>query len=66
MKVYELMNKLSELPSGAEVRCFSALTVYELESSLAIDDSDKDNILYEIAKPLDSVENINNYVNLCF
>ena len=66
MKVYELMNALSELPSGAEVHCWLALTVDELKSGLVIDDEDKNNILYEVAKPLDSVANNGNHINLCF
>lgn len=66
MRVYELMNALSELPSGAEVRCWLSLTVDELESGIVIDDEDKNNVLYEVAKPLDSVDNNGNHINLCF
>lgn len=66
MKVYELMNALAELPSGDEVLCFSALTVNELESGLVMDNDDKNNIIYEVRKPLDSVEKNNNHVYLGF
>lgn len=66
MRVYELMNALSELPSGAEVICWSVLTTDELENSLMIDDEDKNNILYEVAKPLDSIESSSDHISLCF
>lgn len=66
MKVYELMNVLAELPSGAEVFCTAALTVNEVESGIVLDKEDEDNILYEISKPLDNVEKNNNRVYLGF
>lgn len=66
MKVYELMNALAKLPSGAEVICWSTLTVNELENGPVIDDDDENNILYEFVKPLDSVEDADDHVNLCF
>lgn len=66
MKVYELMNVLDKLPSGAEVVCFTELTVNELKSGLVIDRSDKNNIVYEVRKPLDSVEKCVNSVYLDF
>lgn len=66
MKVYELMNALSELPSGAEVSCWLSLTVNELERGLVMDDEDKNNILYEVIKPLDSVDEEAGRVNLSF
>lgn len=66
MRVYELMNALAGAPSGAEVICWSSLTTNELENGLVIDDEDENNMLYEIAKPLDSVEKDGDHVNLCF
>lgn len=66
MRVYELMNELANLPSGAEVSCFSSLTVNDLESGIILDDEDKNNILYEVKKPLDSVDGDNSRVYLCF
>lgn len=32
MKVYELMNALASLPSGADIMCSATLTVSELEA----------------------------------
>lgn len=58
MKVYELMNVLAELPSGAEVFCSVPLTIGEVESGIVMDDADKDNIIYEFSKPLDSVDSV--------
>lgn len=68
MKVYELMNALAELPSGAEVFCFSSTTVNELKSGIVLDYDNKGNNIYEIRKPLDSVEKgeSNNCVYLDF
>lgn len=66
MRVYELMNALAGVPSGAEVSCFSSLTVNELESGIIMDDGDKNNILYEVRKPLDSVDGDNSRIYLCF
>lgn len=66
MKVYELMAALSELPSGAEVICTTALTVNEVESGIVIDNEDEDNILYEFSKPLDNLDTNDNRVYLGF
>lgn len=66
MKVYELMSALAELPSGMEVFCSSALTVNDVESGIVLDDEDEDDILYEVSKPLDNIDNNGNRVYLGF
>lgn len=70
MKVYELMNALAGFPSGAEVFCSIPLTIGEVESGIVMDDADdKDNIIYEFSKPLDSVDSVdknNSRIYLCF
>lgn len=62
MKVYELMNALAEMPSGADVVCAASLTVNDVESGIVID-GDRDDPLYEVLKPLDNVEK--NGVHIC-
>ncbi len=52
MKVYELMEKLSELPSGADIKCYIALTAKELKT----DGEYLDDELYGYTSNLDSVE----------
>lgn len=68
MKVYELMNVLAELPSGADVFCTAALTLNEVECGTLLDDTDEDTDvwLYEVSKPLDNVDKNNNRVYLGF
>lgn len=58
MKIYELMNKLKDLPAGAEVRVRTLKTMDEM--SLYDDDPE----LYEICYPVQSVE-INDSSSTC-
>ena len=68
MKVYELMSTLVELPSGADVFCTACTCVNELEEGILMDDDSEDTNewLYEISKPLDNVDKINDRVYLGF
>lgn len=68
MKVYELMSALAELPSGADVFCTAALMLNEVECGTLLDDTDDeiDMWLYEVSKPLDSLDNNGNRVYLGF
>ncbi len=52
MRVYELMSKLSEFPSGAIVKCSATLGVSDLTNGEHLDDD-----LYAVYKDIDSVEN---------
>lgn len=53
MKVYELMEQLSKLPSGADIKCYISLTPKELKSGDLLDDDDE---VYGYAGCLDNVE----------
>lgn len=65
MKVYELMDALSKLPSGMEVSCSASLTVNELESSSRMGKIDGE-ITYAVSKNLDCVDNDGHRVFLSF
>ena len=66
MKVYELMNILSDMPSGADVLCGGAFTVNELKNceNSGSDDNGKD--LYLFAKDVRDVENTEDVVYINF
>lgn len=66
MKVYELMDALSKLPSGAEVSCTATLTVKELESGSKMFEDDEGGTAYAVIKKLDCVEHDDNLVFLSF
>lgn len=66
MKVYELMNILADMPSGADVLCGGAFTANELincENS-GSDDNGKD--VYSFAKDVSDAENIEDVVYINF
>lgn len=65
MKVYELMDALSKLPSGLEVSCSAALTVNELESGSHMGKIDGE-MIYAVSKDLDCVDDDEHRVFLSF
>lgn len=66
MKVYELMNELSKLPSGAEVKCSASLTTPELENCASCGDDEFENPLYSVIENLDFVSEQDGTVFLNF
>ena len=55
MKVYELMEKLSEMPSGANIRFRTLMTLQEF-SECEVVDSDDGRDLYAVNKTVSDVE----------
>lgn len=66
MKVYELMAKLAEYPSGADVRCSALISVPELENGEECGQDEFGDIMHLVDKNLDSIENEGNVVYLGF
>lgn len=66
MKVYELMSKLAEFPSGAEVKCSASLTIPELENYDKCGEDEYGDDLYSFYKDLNFVDNDNDRVYLEF
>ncbi len=66
MKVYELMNTLASLPSGADIMCSVSLTVSELESGNQLGEDEYDEMIYSVSKKLKFIDSGNNTVCLEF
>lgn len=66
MKVYELMNALASLPSGADIMCSVSLTVSELESGDQLGEDEYDEMIYSVSKKLKFVDSENDTVCLEF
>lgn len=66
MKIYELMNTLASLPSGADIMCSATLTVSELESGSQSGEDEYDEMIYSVFKELKFVDSENNTVCLEF
>lgn len=66
MKVYELMNTLASLPSGADIMCSAALTVSELESGNPLGEDENDEMLYAVSKELKFIDSEKDTVCLEF
>lgn len=66
MKVYELMNALASLPSGADITCSASLTVSELESGDQLGEDEYDEMIYSVSKKLKFVDSETNTVCLEF
>lgn len=62
MKVYELMNILADMPSGADVKCGGSFTVNELKNCEKVGGKD----VYSFAKGVSDVENIDDTVYINF
>lgn len=63
MKVYELINMLSECEAGAEVMVRQTMTIKELAGEDIIS-TDNGDVLYSMAHSVCDVENEDNKVNL--
>ena len=69
MKVYELMDRLSEFPAGAEISICTTMTTEELEEHDLLE-TDEDGIeLYSVSGKADEVEltcgnRVNIYANM--
>ena len=55
MKVYELMETLSQMPSGANIRFRTLMTLQDF-SECAVVDSDDGRDLYAVDKPVSDAE----------
>lgn len=66
MKVYELMNILADMPSGADVLCGGAFTANELINCENSGSNDNGKDVYSFAKDVIDVENIEDVVYINF
>lgn len=66
MKVYELMNALASLPSGADIMCSATLTVSELEAGGQMGEDEYYEMLYSVSKELKFVDSEKDTVCLEF
>lgn len=66
MKVYELMDALASLPSGADIEGTVSLTVSELESGDQLGEDEYDEMIYSVSKKLKFVDSETNTVCLEF
>jgi len=66
MKVYELMNILADMPSGADVFCGGSFTVKELKSCDNCGTDDNGQKIFSFAKEVESVDNTNGNVYIEF
>lgn len=66
MKVYELMNILADMPSGADVLCGGSFTVNELKNCENNGSDDNGKAIYSFSKDVTDVEEIDNTVYLNF
>ncbi len=64
MKVYELMNTLATLPSGADITCSVSLTVNELESGDQLGKDEYDEMIYSVSRKLKFIDSENDTVCL--
>lgn len=55
MKVFELMNKLAEMPAGADVEISAVMTVEDLTAS-GVYDTENDKALYSLNRSVSEVE----------
>ena len=56
MKVYELMNILADMPSGADVFCCGCFTVKELKSKENCGDNDSGDLVYSFASDVSEID----------
>lgn len=66
MKVYELMNKLEELPSGAEVMCSGVKTLDKITDATPIGKDGQGNNEYPITESIVDVDLQGKHVYLQF
>lgn len=66
MKVYELMNILADMPSGADVFCGGSFTVKELKINESCGNDDKGQPIYSFSKGVEDVDNIGSAVYIGF
>lgn len=66
MKVYELMNALADLPSGAKVVCSVTLTTGELTNGIRMGEDDTGSTMYSVSKELSYIDSDNSSVCLEF
>lgn len=66
MKVYELMNELAKMPSGAEVLCSGNFTVKELKNEENCGNNDNGERLYSFSKDVQDVDNVGEGVYINF
>lgn len=57
MKNYELMERLSSMPAGAEVEVSAIMTIEELENN-PIMEEDEEGTLYSLTRKVEDVENV--------
>lgn len=55
MKVFELMNKLAEMPAGADVEISAVMTVEDLTAS-GVYDTENDKALYSLKREVSEAE----------
>ena len=66
MKVYELMNILADMPSGAEVHCSGSLSVKELKSFDYCGDNRNGEALFCVSEEANCVISQNGFVYIEF
>lgn len=66
MRVYELMSRLENLPSGAKVMCSGVYTIDKLTNSMPFDEDDYGNKEYLIAEEIIEFDIEGDYVYLQF
>ena len=66
MKVYELMNILADMPSGADVLCSGSFTVNELKNCENSGSDDNGRNIYSFAKDVSDVDNNDDVVYINF
>ena len=66
MKVYELMNILADMPSGADVLCGGTLAVNELKTRENGSSDDNENDTYSFAKDVSDVKNADGFAYIHF
>lgn len=66
MKVYELMNILADMPSGAEVHCSGSLSVKELKSYDYCGDNYSGEALFTVSEEANCVIAQNGFVYIEF
>lgn len=59
MKVYELMERLAEMPAGAEVKVSTVMSAEELKEHDVLEQSEAGENLYSIVGETDDVEKAN-------